>query len=76
MIRVTVEPRRDNKFDITVADDNGHVLLNSDQGYENVEDAIAVVRRLFGPVVATGQIQTVALRVEFRDGKTHTEQLR
>lgn len=70
MIRVDVKPRQDNKFDITIADDNGHTLLNSDQGYENVEDAVAVVRRVFAHGAAA------VMRVEFRDGKTHTEQLR
>ena len=55
---------------------NGNALLNSNQGYENVEDAEKVARRLFGPVVLTGAVQTVALRVEYRSGKTKTEQLR
>lgn len=75
-INVAVKPRGDNRFDIYVADDNGCELLNSSQGYENVEDAEQVVRRLFGPVVATGQAQTVELHLEYRDGTTKTEQLR
>lgn len=76
MIRVEVRPRADNRFDIYVADDNGNELLNSNQGYENVEDAEHVARRLFGRVVATGEAQTVALQVTYRDGKTKTEQIR
>ncbi|MGA5467154.1 hypothetical protein [Mycobacterium sp. NPDC050041] len=76
MIRIDVKPRSDNKFDIYVTDDNGTPLLNSSQGYANVEDAEWIVRRLFGRVAATGEPQTVALRVEYRNGKTKTEQLR
>lgn len=77
MIRVDVKPRSDNKFDIYVSED-GEPLLNSNQGYENVEDAIAVARRLFGPVQFSGKAadRAIALRVQFRDGTTHTEQLR
>lgn len=77
MIRVDIKPRQDDRYDIYVSDDNGNALLNSNQGYENVEDAEKVARRLFGrPVVLTGAVQTVALRVEYRSGKTKTEQLR
>ena len=76
MIRVDIKPRHDNRFDIHVSADNGEQLLNSSQGYENVEDAERVVRRLFGPVLVDGRLQTVALRVEYRDGKTKTEQIR
>lgn len=76
MIRVDIKPRQDDRYDIYVSDDNGNALLNSNQGYENVEDAEKVARRLFSPVVLTGGVQTVALRVEYRSGKTKTEQLR
>ena len=76
MIKATVKPRHDNRFDIYLTSDNGELLLNSNQGYENVEDAERIVRRLFAPVQLTGQPQTVALRVEYRDGKTKTEQIR
>lgn len=76
MIRVDIKPRQDDRYDIYVSDDNGNALLNSNQGYENVEDAEKVAWRLFGPVVLTGAVQTVALRVEYRSGKTKTEQLR
>ena len=76
MIRVDIKPRQDDRYDIYVSDDNGNALLNSNQGYENVEDAEKVARRLFGPGVLTGAVQTVALRVEYRSGKTKTEQLR
>ena len=76
MIRVDIKPRQDDRYDIYVSDDNGNALLNSNQGYENVEDAEKVARRLFGPVVLTGAVQTVALRVEYRSGKPKTEQLR
>lgn len=76
MIRVNVRPRADDKFDIYVAADNGEELLNSSQGYENVEDAEKIVRRLFGKVGLTGETQTVALVTTYRDGKTKTEQIR
>lgn len=76
MIRVVVKPRSDNKFDVHIADDNGNLLLSSDQGYENVEDAEKVVRRIFSLVAAVGSEQAVVLRVEYRNGKTKTEQLR
>jgi hypothetical protein len=76
MIKVTVKPRRDNKFDVHIADDNGNELLSSNQGYENVEDAEKVVRRIFSLVAATDKEQSVVLRVEYRNGKTKTEQLR
>lgn len=76
MIRIEVKPRQDNLFDIWVHADNGEVLLHSSQGYENVEDAVKIVRRIFGPVKVTEKPQTVALRIKYRNGKTHTEQLR
>jgi hypothetical protein len=75
-INVKVEPRQDKRFDIHVADDHGHELLYSSQGYENVEDAVMIVRRLFGPVKMSGELQTVNLTVQFRDGREHTEKIR
>lgn len=76
MIRVEVKTRQDNLFDIWVHAENGELLLHSSQGYENVEDAEKIARRIFGDVQLTGKPQTVALRVTYRDGKTKTEQLR
>lgn len=76
MINVTVKSRQDNRFDIWVAADNGEQLFNSNQGYENVEDAERVVRRAFGPVGVTGELQTVNLTVEYRDGKIKREKIR
>lgn len=49
MIRVEIKPRQDNLFDIYVGDE-GDEFLNSNQGYENVEDAIAIARRLWPPL--------------------------
>lgn len=50
MIRVDIKPRQDDRYDIYVSDDNGNALLNSNQGYENVEDAERVVRNLWPPL--------------------------
>lgn len=71
MIRVEIKPRQDDLFDIWVIGANGENLLNSSQGYENAADAETIARKLFG---ISGE--TVALRIEYRDGKTRTEQLR
>ena len=76
MIKATVKPREDNRFDIYLSTDNGELLLSSNQGYENVEDAERIVRRLFAPVQLTGLPQTVVMRTEYRNGKTKTEQVR
>jgi hypothetical protein len=82
MIVAKVKPRSDNKFDIYVEDRNGEPLLNSNQGYENVEDAEQIVRRLFGaggsPVESDlhHRADPVVLTVQYRDGTTKTEQLR
>lgn len=73
MIVVEVKPRSDNRYDIhvAIAVDNGEPLFKSTRCYEDVEDAAAVVRRTFG-----GQLQTVALRITYHNGKTKTEQIR
>lgn len=71
MIKVEIKPRQDNLFDIWVHAANGELLLHSSQGYENVEDAERVARLLFMP-----DSTAVALRIEYRNGKTKTEQLR
>jgi hypothetical protein len=84
LIRVDVKPRQDNLFDIWVHAANGAVLLNSSQGYENVEDAESIARLLFGTRsvandAGTGTVTEsapVALKVTYRDGKTKTEQIR
>lgn len=77
MIRIDVKPRKDNKFDIYVFGANGTQLFNSSQGYENAEDAVEIVRKVFGPPQwGKAADQALALKVTFRDGTTHTEQLR
>lgn len=85
MILVEIRPRQDDLFDIWVIGANGEVLLNSSQGYENSEDAEAIARKLFGSVdheashkagFGVANTEPVALRITYRTGKTHTEQLR
>lgn len=89
MIRVEVKPRpvhtsHDGKpgcdhtvFDIYVHDgQNGNLLVFSNQGYENVDDAEAIARRLFVVADPYPLGETVALKVTYRDGTTKTEQLR
>jgi len=100
VILVEIKPRQDDLFDIWAGDEGDH-LVNSHQGYENVEDAVKIARRLFaadervaealrfigeygdvGNIVASiadilrGDVEPVALRITYRTGKTHTEQIR
>lgn len=75
MIKVEVKPRHDNRFDIWLSADNGELLLSSNQGYENVEDAERIVHRLFSRVQVTGEQQRVVLTTTYRDGRQHTEQI-
>lgn len=100
MIRVEIKPRQDDLFDIWVGDEGDH-FVNSHQGYENVEDAVRIARRLFaadervaealrfiggygdvGNIVAgiadilRAEVETVVLRITYRNGKMHTEQIR
>lgn len=78
-ILVDIKPRQDNRFDIYVSDDNGDQLLNSNQGYENVEDAKNVARRLFGKETFIPGFKvdnSVRLTVHYRDGDTKSEQIR
>lgn len=84
MIQVTVKPRADNRFDIYVHAKNGELLLNSSQGYENVEDAEAVARRCFSSIdhdastkegVAMPNVP-VQLTVEYRTGDVKAERIR
>lgn len=56
MIKISVKPRQDNLFDIYVGDEGDH-FLNSDQGYENVEDAEAIVRRCWPPMPSVDEIR-------------------
>lgn len=49
MIRVEIKPRQDDLFDIWVGDEGDH-FVNSHQGYENVEDAVRIARRLWPPI--------------------------
>ncbi|MEV5360598.1 hypothetical protein AB0K45_09665 [Micrococcus luteus] len=53
-VLVEVKPRGDNRFDIYVGD-FGDAYLNSSQGYENVEDAVRIVRKLWPPFAASDQ---------------------
>ena len=39
-MRTVLYQRADGKWDIRVVADNGRTLLNSDQGYENKQDAL------------------------------------
>lgn len=48
MITVEVRPRSDAKYDIHVDAGNHQALVNSSQGYDNVSDATAAARKLFG----------------------------
>lgn len=99
-----IDPRHDGRYDMRVGDE-GDQFVNSNQGYENAEDCIAIARRLWPPLKApTGigyqndaaeghvtvpedsvaaviramqrGLEPVVMRVTYRDGKTHTEQLR
>lgn len=49
MILVDIKPRQDNLYDMYVGDEGDH-FVNSNQGYENAEDAIAIARRLWPPL--------------------------
>ncbi|WP_283612367.1 hypothetical protein [Mycolicibacterium poriferae] len=79
MILVEVKPRDDGRYDIYVSED-GEPYVNSSQGYENVEDAERIARKLFaGPAFSMGGEQItppVTLRTKYRTGQTKTEQLR
>lgn len=48
-ILIEVKPREDDRYDIYVGDE-GDQFVNSSQGYENPEDAVAIVRRLWPPL--------------------------
>ncbi|WP_319456911.1 MULTISPECIES: hypothetical protein [unclassified Mycobacterium] len=87
MIKVEVKPRSDNKFDIYVSDgDNKEPLLNSNQGYENVEDAERIAYRLLASLPVWSRVvgvspdfteaEPIILVTTYRDGKTRTEQIR
>lgn len=60
MILVDVKPRQDNLYDIYVSDPGDH-FLNSNQGYENVEDAERIARRLWPPLPDSEEVRA-ALR--------------
>jgi hypothetical protein len=87
MIKVDVKPRDDNKFDIYVSDGNNkEPLLNSNQGYENVEDAERIAYRLLSSLHVWSTVvgvqpdfktaEPIVLVTTYRDGKTRTEQIR
>lgn len=89
MILAEVKPREDGKYDIYVSED-GEPYVNSSQGYENVEDAEALARKLWpklpdccepgcclhNPQHGDPAPERVVLRVKYRNGQTKTEQLR
>ncbi|MDN4521388.1 hypothetical protein QYF68_26720 [Mycolicibacterium austroafricanum] len=77
MIRVEIKARQDNLFDIWVIAENGEVLLNSSQGYENAADAEAIARKVFGMSWSDlMSVEPITLRITYRNGKSHTEALR
>lgn len=86
-LRVEVKPRQDDKYDIYLIDaNNGEPLLNSNQGYENVEEAERIAYRVFaslhvwsGVVGVSPDMQTaepIVMVTRYRDGSTRTEQIR
>lgn len=84
MISVTVKPRSDNRFDIYVHAENGELLMNSSQGYENVEDAERIAHLCFGlafrhddtGILNAPEWEPARLTVEYRDGRVKSEVLR
>lgn len=69
---VEVKPRQDNLYDIWVHAKNGKLLLHSSQGYENVEDAEAVVRELWPPIhLPTGDGLQWSVNLGDGDDLTH-----
>lgn len=75
MILVEVKPRDDGRYDI-YASEGGEPYMHSSQGYENVEDAERIARKLFGRDVDGCPDSPAALRTTYRTGQTKTEQLR
>lgn len=98
MITVKIDPRTDGRYDMHVGDE-GDQFVNSDQGYENPAECIAIARRLWPPVILPDagwfdaadvspaflakvvasvreKTEPVVMRVTYRNGKSHTEQLR
>lgn len=65
MITIKVKPRQDDLYDIYVGDPGDH-FLNSDQGYSNVEDAVAIVHRCFPPAPSVDELaaQAQALKAD------------
>lgn len=55
MITIKVKPRQDDLYDIYVGDAGDH-FVNSDQGYSNVEDAVAIVHRLWPPAMSVEEL--------------------
>ena len=77
MIRVEIKARQDDLFDIWVIAENGEVLLNSSQGYENATDAEAIARKVFGMSWSDlMSVEPVTLRIEYRDGRVSEGQIR
>lgn len=82
-INIVIRPRADDRYDIGLYDgDNGKLLLSSDQGYENVEGAEAVVAKVFdrgnSPVAVDlhAHAEPATLTIEYRNGEVRTERIR
>ena len=76
MIEVKIEPRAgDRLYEIHVGA-QGVAFLVSHQGYENADDAEALVRRLWPPVSGAGLVEAVDLTVTYRNGRGKHEMLR
>ena len=65
MILVDIRPRQDNKYDMHVGDEGDH-FVNSDQGYENVEDVIDTARRIWPPLPTLGDVHTITWGTDVR----------
>lgn len=85
MIQVVIEQhgegRLAGKWDIYVYDrgEAGDLLVFSNQGYENREDAEQIVDRLFGArtdLENMGQIEPVDLLIKRSDGRGHHRMIR
>lgn len=56
MILVDIKARQDDLYDMHVGDEGDH-FVNSNQGYSNVEDCIAIARRLWPPMPEPGTVR-------------------
>lgn len=85
MIDVKVKPRADDRFDIYLLID-GEPIMNSSQGYENIEDAHRVVYRCLASLAVWSKVvgvspdfsvpEPIIMETTFRSGSKMTEQIR